>query len=436
MSKIITVLSQTKTKFAVRSGGHTLNPGFNAVGSNGVLVVLQYLDQLSISGDKQTITTGPGNRWNAVYALAGQNNLTIVGGREPMVGVAGFLLGGRSFLTSISRTRTNFDAYLGGLSAFYNTVGLGMDNVLRYEVVLTDGTIVNATANHNADLFKALKGGLTNMGIVTAFDLKTYPYYDIYIEIYLYNQTNTPALLTAYANYLSKPNVDPLSQVAVQVTPKFTLGFYGYIGKANRPAIFNEFYKIPVTTTFSPPTNGTFTDLIFGFYGNAVSPGSSYSASLSHKVVSPQFFQDSYQEYLALSANLPPTVSFNYEPQGVTPNLIAAGRAANPGGNLLGLESTPQTWVDIYMDYAYTNETALAQSTVNAWVANMTARAQSQGIYLPYQYVNNAGPGQTPLRNYGAANFQAIRSAAAKWDPNGVMQRLQNGGYLASNEQG
>ncbi len=32
------------------------------------------------------------------------------------------------------------------------------------QVVLTDGTIVNATPTQNADLYKALKGGLNNFG--------------------------------------------------------------------------------------------------------------------------------------------------------------------------------------------------------------------------------------------------------------------------------
>ena len=272
------------------------------------------------------------------------------------------------------------------------------------------------------------------MGIVTTFDLMTYPYYDIYIELYLYSGANTPALLTAYANYLSHPNVDPLSQVAVQVTPNFTIGFYGYIGKANRPSIFNEFYKIPVMTTFAPPTNGTFDNLIFGFYGNATSFGSSYSAALSHKVVSPQILLDGYQTYLDLSKGLPSTVSFNWVPQGVTPNLVKAGLAANPSGNLLGIQSTPQVWNDIYMDFRQVDQADVAQRTVDAWYSTMTAKAQAQGIYLPYQFVNNANAKQAPLKAYGAQSFQTIKQAAAKWDPKGVMQGLQNAGFLVSNE--
>ena len=40
------------------------------------------------------MTIGTGNRWGAVYEYAAQNGVNVVGGREPMVGVGGFLLGG------------------------------------------------------------------------------------------------------------------------------------------------------------------------------------------------------------------------------------------------------------------------------------------------------------------------------------------------------
>lgn len=47
--------------------------------------------------------------------------------------------------------------------------------MLNYQVVLADGRIVNANANTNADLFKALKGGSNNFGVVTRIDMQTLP---------------------------------------------------------------------------------------------------------------------------------------------------------------------------------------------------------------------------------------------------------------------
>lgn len=43
------------------------------------------------------------------------------------------------------------------------------------EVVLPSGEIVNANATSNSDLWRALKGGSNNFGVVTRIDLKTFP---------------------------------------------------------------------------------------------------------------------------------------------------------------------------------------------------------------------------------------------------------------------
>lgn len=64
------------------------------MGDDGILLALQNLDTLAISSDRKTMTIGTGNRWGAVYEYAALNGVNIVGGREPMVGVGGFLLGG------------------------------------------------------------------------------------------------------------------------------------------------------------------------------------------------------------------------------------------------------------------------------------------------------------------------------------------------------
>lgn len=94
VSIIIRVISALETKFAIRSGGHKPTPGFNSVGGDGILIALQNLNSLSISADRNTVTLGTGARWRDAYLFAKKHDKILVGGREPMVGVGGFLLGG------------------------------------------------------------------------------------------------------------------------------------------------------------------------------------------------------------------------------------------------------------------------------------------------------------------------------------------------------
>lgn len=46
---------------------------------------------------------------------------------------------------------------------------------MNFEVVLADGSVVNANSTSYDDLYRALKGGSSNFGIVTRFDLNTLP---------------------------------------------------------------------------------------------------------------------------------------------------------------------------------------------------------------------------------------------------------------------
>lgn len=53
---------------------------------------------------------------------------------------------------------------IGGYSSFSGAYGLAADNVRNFEVVLANGSIVEADISTNSDLFWALKGGGANFG--------------------------------------------------------------------------------------------------------------------------------------------------------------------------------------------------------------------------------------------------------------------------------
>jgi hypothetical protein len=65
----------------------------------------------------------------------------------------------------------------------------GANNVLNYEVVLSNGTIVNANKDEHEDLFWAMKLASTNYGIVTRFDMSTYPSSAIWGAVSVYPAT-------------------------------------------------------------------------------------------------------------------------------------------------------------------------------------------------------------------------------------------------------
>jgi hypothetical protein len=62
----------------------------------------------------------------------------------------------------------------GGQSLFQAERGWIVDNVLSFEVVLASGEIVDANQESHPDLFRALKGGSNNFGIMTRADIVSF----------------------------------------------------------------------------------------------------------------------------------------------------------------------------------------------------------------------------------------------------------------------
>jgi hypothetical protein len=120
-----------------------------------VTLDLRGLNSIDLSEDGKTVQVGAGASWDEVYRRLDPLGHTVAGGRVAGVGVGGLTLGG-------------------GISHLSPQHGWTCDTVRNFQVVLADGTIVDANENDNADLFFALRGGGNSFGIVTRVDLETY----------------------------------------------------------------------------------------------------------------------------------------------------------------------------------------------------------------------------------------------------------------------
>ncbi|OCH84154.1 FAD dependent oxidoreductase [Obba rivulosa] len=154
VGRILRILGETRTPFAVKGGGHATNPGFSS--SAGVQIAMSRFSGVVYDAHSQTVQVGAGVLWDDVYSIVEPLGVNVVGGRQTGVGVAGFGLGG-------------------GYSFLTNQYGLSIDNVREYELVLPNGTVTNVTAESNPDLSFALRGGYNNFGVVTKFTLQAYP---------------------------------------------------------------------------------------------------------------------------------------------------------------------------------------------------------------------------------------------------------------------
>ncbi|HEY2879302.1 FAD-dependent oxidoreductase [Nocardioides sp.] len=163
-------------RVAIRSGGHSY-PGWSA-GDGALVVDVRPLDKVSLAGT--TATVGAGASLVQVYDVLGSRGRGVPGGSCPTVGIAGLTQGG-------------------GVGVLTRAYGLTCDSVTAMEVVLADGKVVTASADHEPDLFWALRGGGGgHLGVVTSFTFTTFA---------------APAITRAYLAW-------PYS-AATQVVPQF-----------------------------------------------------------------------------------------------------------------------------------------------------------------------------------------------------------------------
>lgn len=217
---------------AVRSGGHSMGAISNI--AQGVTIDLTLLNSTTYDEATNIASIQPGARWKDAFADLDEYGVTATGGRDGGVGVGGFLLGG-------------------GMSFFSGRTGFGCDSIVNYEVVLADGIIVNANSTSNPDLWRALKGGASNFGIVTRFDIEAIPAHKMYHDIRFissqYSDTvvDTVAAFTDHDDSVADDALVTFFSHNATVSPDIYIGMIhvNSQGNANSSAVFNEVRNVP-----------------------------------------------------------------------------------------------------------------------------------------------------------------------------------------------
>jgi FAD/FMN-containing dehydrogenase len=140
---------------SVRSGGHSaLGHGTN---TGGMVLDLAHLDAVElVDAGRRLVRVGGGATWGRVAAALDPHGLGVTSGDTKEVGVGGLTLGG-------------------GIGWMVRKHGLAVDNLVGARVVTADSRVVTASADENADLFWALRGGGGNFGVVVDFDFVAQP---------------------------------------------------------------------------------------------------------------------------------------------------------------------------------------------------------------------------------------------------------------------
>jgi FAD/FMN-containing dehydrogenase len=138
-------------EISVRGGGHNF-AGF-AVCEDGLMIDLSGMRQVTVDPGGRRAVAGGGATWADLDGATQGHGLAVTGGFISHTGIGGLTLGG-------------------GIGWLTQKAGLSADNLVSGEVVTADGRILMASADENADLFWAIRGGGGNFGVVTSFEYR------------------------------------------------------------------------------------------------------------------------------------------------------------------------------------------------------------------------------------------------------------------------
>jgi FAD/FMN-containing dehydrogenase len=193
---------------AVRGGGHSV-AGFSTC-DDGILIDLGAMRSVMVDPGARVARAQPGATGAEFDRATQKHGLATTLGVVSTTGIAGLTLGG-------------------GIGWLMRKHGLACDNLLSVELVTADGRLVTASADENADLLWALKGGGGNFGIVTSFEYQLHPVGPVVyggsvafapehrravLESYRELARRAPDELTAYAAMTSAPDGSPVAAIA------------------------------------------------------------------------------------------------------------------------------------------------------------------------------------------------------------------------------
>ncbi|KAL8725757.1 MAG: hypothetical protein Q9166_007157 [cf. Caloplaca sp. 2 TL-2023] len=416
------ISSETRTKFAVRSGGHMPIAGASGI-IDGTLIVsddLRGIELVTSESGPPCVRVGPGLRWMEVYEWLAKQGLTAGGARYAAVGVGGFALGG-------------------GLTYYRSVAGWAADHILNYEIVSGEGKILQVNRQSYPDLFWALKGGSGNFGFITSIDFEVYPLIGIYGGTFITDVAGTDAVVKASADYADPVNggvldelgaVNPTVQLDLNTRERisFTNLFYN-ASVMSPPAAFKNFTDLAekVTSTVSGPR-----PFIEFMNETAAFPNDMRRLFRATSIkMHPQAVFLAQQVFDTETAKLRPitkgsiTITYQYISQ-------SAVDAMHENGNAIDLNPKNGPLIAILLASAWSHSTddKYILDSLISLIASIDTASRAANFYYPFIFLNDAGEGQEPLKLYGGGqSLGRMRRVQRKYDPQGVYKQLAAGAF-------
>ncbi len=167
-------------RVAPQSTGHAAAALADTDLSDAVLLSLAHLRGVTVDPATRAARVLGGSVWADVLAAAAPHGLTALHGSAGDVSVAGYSLSG-------------------GMSFYAREHGLAVNTVRAVQLVTADGRLVRASADENAELFWAVRGGSGAFGVVVSLEIDLLPYADVFAGMLLWDAARAADVAHAWA---------------------------------------------------------------------------------------------------------------------------------------------------------------------------------------------------------------------------------------------
>lgn len=183
---------------SVRGGGH--NAAGSGVCDDGLVIDLSLIRYTHVDPRSSQVRVGGGCTWADVDHATHAFGLAVPSGFISSTGVGGLTLGG-------------------GLGHLTRRFGLTIDNLISVDLVLADGSFVNASESQHSDLFWAIRGGGGNFGVVTSFLFQAQRVHTNYAGPMLWELDDAPKMMRWYRDFIKNAPDDLNGFFAFLVVP-------------------------------------------------------------------------------------------------------------------------------------------------------------------------------------------------------------------------
>lgn len=180
VATIVRVAADAGLRIAPQATGHNAGPLAAQGLDDVVLVRLSEMGSAIADPARGIVRVEGGAIWEPAVDAAAAHGKAVLHGSSPDVGIAGYSLGG-------------------GIGWYARKLGLATNSLTAVEIVVADGTLVRASADQNAELFWAVRGGGGNFGVVTALEFKMFDIETAYAGMLMWSLRDIEPVLREWA---------------------------------------------------------------------------------------------------------------------------------------------------------------------------------------------------------------------------------------------